>query len=118
MKTTMLAACAALAMSVAIWGGAMAQMSPAPGTIGVIGLGTESCATYLQQEQQNNVPFAESESWVAGFVTGHNNYTQESHSGTSTDEAGIRAWFNSYCSAHPYDSLMRAADHFIVAFPD
>jgi hypothetical protein len=81
----------------------------------VYGFGTQSCGAWssagtaaakLNSTVRDLIPRFENEAWVAGFVSGAG---YESRMLRKTDSAGIVAWMDTYCAAHPLDAISVAA---------
>jgi hypothetical protein len=104
---------ATLFASVAV--SAMAQTSQPgiPGTFYVVGRNI-SCGQWTQDRQSNPSLNALDKIWLLGFITGMNSLAsmvapRTALAGSNTEEAGLMAWVNNYCRAHPLDSLTTAA---------
>lgn len=77
----------------------------------ILGVGTQSCGTWLKDESSEADGKSMNHSWLAGFVTAYNatgiGGTHNASSGT--DFAGLTRWISNYCAAHPLDSIAVAS---------
>jgi hypothetical protein len=81
------------------------------GTYVAVGPGFSSCGAWLQSGVDFRFEYV---SWVEGFVSAYNEFVWGGKNiMDSTDSAGMEAWLNSYCAAHPVDSVAQAANAFI-----
>ncbi len=80
------------------------------GTVNVLGYGNRSCGSWLQVRNIPSYDEAAQLSWVAGYLTGFNNYAsgQSGNVSAGIDLDGQFAWIDAYCQAHPLDSLFQA----------
>jgi len=61
-------------------------------------------------------PALSASNWVLGYLTAYDRYVDPSGNvGAGVDNDSIAAWVDTYCAAHPLDSLATAADHLIEA---
>ena len=73
------------------------------------GPGVSTCGTWTKNRQSDVIQSAWSEFWVLGYL----NRASLQHSGDILESAnsdGINAWIDNYCSAHPLDLIVDAAD--------
>ena len=75
----------------------------------VLGAGSRPCGSWLQLRTQANPESAVLQSWVLGYITSVNanvlTVSQDVADGSTPD--ALYAWIDSYCAAHPLDSLAR-----------
>jgi hypothetical protein len=85
------------------------------GTVNILGVGNESCGVWPQHRNVPSYAEAAQLSWVAGYVTGFNNYASNQSGDVSAgiDCDGQVAWIDSYCQTHPLDSLFQATSALI-----
>ena len=85
------------------------------GVYAVRGSGMASCGKWVQNRRERGAPYYEEAGWLAGYVTAVNAYEwpeRDIAQGLHAD--GIEGWIDTYCSAHPTDSLAVAA-HALIA---
>ena len=76
----------------------------APRTFEILGAGASSCGTWTQDRHDNQ--WGEDLEWVLGFMSAYNDYASADHQMTKgTDSAGVAAWMDNYCQAHPLDTI-------------
>ena len=82
----------------------------------VYGHGNDSCGLWTSQRspdpEKDEWPSRTSQAWVLGFVSGVG--FESPLTLTKTDTAGIRAWMDAYCAAHPLESIARASAQLIA----
>jgi hypothetical protein len=103
----------ALAFAFAVSGTAVA--SDKHGAYMVMGVGTKSCGSWLQDRQERSFAELNDRAWISGYVTAYNEYVwpkQDVVQGTDTD--GLAAWIDNYCTAHPLSDLSHAAEALII----
>lgn len=84
-------------------------ISRAQHTYAVYGQGNQSCGKWTQQNKE--VRDTHLFTWVVGFVSG------AGFTGTqmrNTDADGIGTWIDTYCAAHPLDSVSKAAGKLVT----
>jgi hypothetical protein len=85
------------------------------------GAGTLSCGQWLGDRQSASPQHVLNESWVLGFVSGVNSgaggfgLSRLSNAGEDTDAAGMFAWLDNYCRAHPLEKLVGATEQLWLA---
>lgn len=86
----------------------------------VYGQGTKSCGTWMSDRAPTLPPrlvdirplvSAISEQWVAGFITAIGFVGQDTL--IDSDVVGMAAWIDTYCAAHPLDTLNGAAKQLV-----
>ena len=99
---------------------ALAMAVPAPAhashPIMVLGDGNDSCGKWTENRAKRNddgpdgfASFSDS-AWVQGYLTAtQSNLPQDFEAIRQTDPAGIDAWVDNYCQAHPLDTINSAA---------
>lgn len=90
-------------------------------TYAVMGAGNVSCGTWTQERKSQTVldqiVHLERESWMLGYITALNSWYLPDDRGVvrdlaeGTDNAGLMAWIDNYCAAHPLNALTEAAIH-------
>ena len=78
-----------------------------------LGLGSDSCRTWLRHAQKEDAYNREAGIWLAGYLTANNQRLfatgLRATVGHGTDvDSGI-AWIDQYCQAHPQKYVMEAA---------
>ncbi len=76
----------------------------------IFGAGGRSCGSWLQVRSQALSDRAVLQSWVLGYITSVNaNLLTSSEDVTSgADPDALFSWIDTYCGAHPLDSIARA----------
>lgn len=89
----------------------LAAPARAGGAYVIFGAGSRPCGSWLQVRSQALPDSAVLQSWVLGYVTSVNANVlvvdRDVASGASQDE--LFSFIDSYCAAHPLDSIARAA---------
>lgn len=82
-----------------------------PRTFETLGAGAQSCGSWTEDRRASNDLVAVTKlMWVLGYATAYNEFVSQDGKATQgTDSAGMAAWIDSYCLAHPLDDLSRAA---------
>jgi hypothetical protein len=84
--------------------------APAGNQYVILGAGSRPCGSWLQVRSETNPDSAVLQSWVLGYITSVNanvlTVSQDVADGDTPD--GLYSWIDSYCAAHPLDSLARA----------
>jgi hypothetical protein len=85
------------------------------GPVNVLGLGNESCGTWLQNRGGQSYGELTQLGWVTGYVTAFNNYAEHQSGNVTagTDADGLFTWIDAYCQANPLDNLFRASSALI-----
>ena len=77
----------------------------------ILGVGSRPCGSWLQVRSQALPDSAVLQSWVLGYITSVNanllSVNQDVTGGAVSET--LFSWIDSYCAAHPLDSLARAA---------
>jgi hypothetical protein len=84
-----------------------------------IGAGAASCGTWLEDRRDPRSSMALIDiSWVTGFLSGIG-FTSVGSADPmrGMDVAGISAWIDNYCRAHPIKHISDAAGAFFEAHP-
>jgi hypothetical protein len=71
----------------------------------VFGAGSASCGSWTAEPAYRQGR----QSWVAGFVTGHNFYAPGDTAVAPPDGKAMFVWMDRYCAEHPLDSIVNAA---------
>jgi hypothetical protein len=79
-------------------------LSRAQSKYGVYGHGNQSCGQWT--EKNNKIRDTYLHTWVIGFVSGAGFVAPTPL--RTTDAAGMAAWIDTYCAAHPLDNLAQA----------
>jgi len=88
--------------------------SDAQGNYVVLGLGGETCQTFLQAQSNGlDLPYRH---WLTGYLTAVNKLTKDTVDmrGT-TDIDGLLGGLEQYCIAHPLHSFSRAVEFLVTA---
>ncbi len=86
------------------------------GVYTIIGAGTASCGTWLQDHRAMNSNYYSKAAWVAGYITAANNYVAtRSDIAHGIDANGLDAWIDNYCLANPLDSVGKASSALVAA---
>jgi len=81
------------------------------GTITVLGVGVDTCGTWLANRTANPNQAAVEEEFMLGFLTGlENMYALDHHDTIHFYKADIPGWLLTFCAAHPDKVLIHAAD--------
>ena len=84
----------------------------------ILGAGSRPCGSWLQVRSQALPDSDVLQSWVLGYITSVNdNFLTSSPDvtgGASPD--ALFSWIDSYCAAHPLDSVARAARALLDSF--
>jgi hypothetical protein len=82
----------------------------------IIGPGALSCGQWLTDRQGQGRYGAETmEMWIAGYLSGVDAYVFHGDLRKDADSAGLFAWIDNYCHAHPLDDVAVATDRLIDA---
>jgi hypothetical protein len=85
--------------------------APAGNQYVILGAGSRPCGSWLQVRSATNPDSAVLQSWVLGYITSVNanvlTVSQDVADGDTAD--GLYTWIDSYCAAHPLDTLARAS---------
>jgi hypothetical protein len=67
-----------------------------------------SCGSWLQQRKSEL--WRNEAAWVLGYLTAYNKMVWKggSNIAAGTDPAGIEAWLDTYCRAHPLETIEAA----------
>ena len=99
--------------------GALALFAPAGAAseYTIYGVGGRPCGSWLQARTQTGTESALMQSWLLGYITSVNAYqlTISSDIAEGTDPDGMFHWIDDYCTAHPLDSVARAATGLVGA---
>jgi hypothetical protein len=88
----------------------------ASGNIMVLGIGAHSCGSWTSDRETNSAYYLDDMSWILGYVTSFNAWGGgTSNAGGDTDNLGIIAWIDNYCSSHPLSTINQAATNLILA---
>jgi hypothetical protein len=89
--------------------------APDPGEYVILGAGSRPCGSWLRLRSQPDPEAAVLQSWVLGYITSVNanvlTKRQDIADGKTVD--GLFGWVDSYCAAHPLDSLARATGNLL-----
>jgi hypothetical protein len=80
------------------------------GRFTILGEGTTSCGSWLQQRKSQL--WLNEAAWVLGYLTAYNKLVWKggSNIAAGTDADGIEAWIDTYCAAHPLDTINSAVE--------
>jgi hypothetical protein len=86
------------------------------GAATIIGAGALSCGQWLTDRQGQGRYGAETlEMWITGYLSGVDAYAFHRELRKGADSAGLFAWIDDYCHAHPLDDIAVATDRLIDA---
>jgi hypothetical protein len=81
----------------------------------VIGYGAQTCGKWTQDRNNNGLIARLDEAWLLGFVSARSGSSQAGFDITqNADNAGLFAWIDNYCAAHPLDMIADAADRLVT----
>jgi len=85
------------------------------GKFSVKGPGGSSCAIWTTARKDANAG-ANNVSWLLGYVTAYGRYgwSLSSNIAADTDNIGLVAWMDKYCSAHPLEEIEDAAHGLVL----
>lgn len=71
----------------------------------VLGQGTESCGAWLSDRKDGS--WYPEGGWINGYISAYNLFVWKKSADVaqSTDAAGIAAWMDGYCTAHPLNEI-------------
>jgi hypothetical protein len=86
-------------------------LAVAPAPADVLGLGTKSCGNWTAAAREDGWPRIAYHAWLGGFISGINLNISGTNGNLNegTDFAGMAAWVDNYCVAHPLDNVDSAA---------
>jgi hypothetical protein len=109
---------------------AFAATAPAQTQIVITGIGSHSCASFLnivngtQPALSSSLTYPNGQTWfdehrlygewLLGFVSALNTASDDAHQ-INVDGPGIELWLRNWCQAHPADSVVWAASAFVKA---
>lgn len=82
----------------------------------ILGTGTISCGRWTE-DRANDVLHASDVTWLQGYLTAFNRWGPEQPVGDitrGTDQAGMGAAMDNYCSLHPLETVNDAASALIL----
>jgi hypothetical protein len=78
-----------------------------------LGAGVNSCGQWTKARVEGGVPV--DESWIEGFISSHNHYADGPNDlGRNMKLDALRSWVDNYCSQHPGDLLVSAAEALVI----
>jgi hypothetical protein len=104
---------AAIFAIVVIASAAHAESLPPDQDIIVWGAGGSSCGKWTLARQSRSVNAGLYTQWVAGYLSGKNVESPSNPQNDplkGTDFAGLMAWIDNYCSSHPLEAIIAAAN--------
>jgi hypothetical protein len=82
-----------------------------------LGVGADSCGRWVADRRARNYDMVIKEGWVTGYLSGYNRWSPRSAPDRDisggTDAAGLFAWIDNYCAAHPLMPLAGAAESLV-----
>ncbi|MFI4934731.1 MAG: hypothetical protein ACHP7N_08955 [Caulobacterales bacterium] len=76
-----------------------------------LGAGVGSCGVWTQDRATSHGAWSEDLEWVLGYLSAYDRFVARNGMvAKHTDSAGVTAWLDTYCTAHPLDEMHRAAD--------
>ena len=89
---------------------AKATAADASGEFRVFGSGQLSCHRWVEDRREGNPSSAQSEMWVAGYLTAYNQFVHKDKDVTDPyDGAFVLQWIDDYCRKRPNNQLYLAA---------
>lgn len=80
------------------------------GTMTVLGLGMDTCSTWLTNRSANPNLAVVEEEFMFGFLTGiEDMYGLDHHATTVFDKPNLEGWLINFCTGHPNKLLVHAA---------
>ena len=87
-----------------------AEAADASGEFKVFGSGQLSCQRWLDDRRESNPSAAQSEMWVAGYLTAYNQFVHKDKDVTHPyDGTFVLKWIDDYCRKRPANQLYLAA---------
>jgi hypothetical protein len=82
------------------------------------GVGADSCEKWTAARHAGG--WGLGELWILGFVSGVSATGYVTHLAplAGTNAVGVLTWIDSYCQAHPAETVAHAALQFVAAHPD
>lgn len=79
----------------------------------VLGIGTSSCASYVNSHK-NNYERLQYSAWASGFITSFNRLTDDLNDiSENVDETARQEWLYKYCKVNTLDTYDRAVQKLI-----
>ena len=79
----------------------------------MLGAGVNSCGQWTKARVEGGAPV--DESWIEGFISSHNHYAEGPNDlGRNMKLDALRSWVDNYCSQHPGDLLVSAAEALVI----
>jgi hypothetical protein len=79
-----------------------------------LGAGMNSCGQWTKARVESGVSIAD-ENWIQGFISSHNHYAPGPNDlGMGMKLDALRSWVDNYCSQHPADLLVFAAEALVI----
>lgn len=79
------------------------------------GAGLLSCQRWLDDRRESNPSAAQSEMWVAGYLTAYNEFVHRNRDITHPyDGAYVLKWLDDYCRKRPENELVVATRELLV----
>ena len=86
--------------------GGGAQAADASGAFKVFGSGQLSCQRWLDDRREDNPSAAQSEMWVAGYLTAYNQFVHKDKDVTAPYDGNfVLKWIDDYCRKRPANQL-------------
>jgi hypothetical protein len=80
--------------------------------------GKQWCGAWLRERHAGGQRLQKYEIWVVRFIIGHDSADISSPGFFSkVDAAGMLAWVDNYCRAHPLNNVQRAAEWLVIELP-
>ncbi len=86
----------------------------------MFGSGKDSCGQWTADHTSGTVVGKYQEQWLLGYLSGISQWSgfREKDILAGQDFAGISAWVSLYCSQHPLEKLVDAADELVKVLKD
>ena len=87
-----------------------AKAADAAGEFRVFGSGELSCHRWVEDRREGNPSAAQSEMWVAGYLTAYNQFVHKDKDVTDPYDGNfVLQWIDDYCRKRPTNQLYLAA---------
>ena len=79
-----------------------------------LGAGMNSCGQWTKARVEGDLPMVDV-NWIQGFISSHNHYAPGPNDlGMGMKLDALRSWVDNYCSQHPSDLLVSAAEALVI----
>jgi len=99
-----------IAAALATLGAGAAGAADAEGRFRIMGSGNLQCGQWLNDHRENNTSAAQSEMWIAGYLTAYNQFMHKEQDVTAPYDGNfVLDWIDGYCRQQPGNPLILAA---------